>query len=85
MTEFPKWVFPDAPETTRGKIVNDAAEEAAHLSECQGTVLNGDTSHTPDDAIEEASVEAVRAKLDAAGITYDQRWGLKRLKALRPE
>jgi hypothetical protein len=30
-------------------------------------------------------VESLRARLDAAGIEYDKRWGLKRLQELLPE
>lgn len=33
----------------------------------------------------EETVESLRAKLDALGIEYDARWGLKRLAALMPE
>jgi hypothetical protein len=36
-------------------------------------------------AAEADTVESLRARLDAAGIEYDKRWGLKRLQELLPE
>jgi len=36
-------------------------------------------------ASEPESIDAVRAKLDAAGIAYDKRWGLAKLLELLPK
>lgn len=38
----------------------------------------------PDESPAEPTVESVRAQLDAAGIEYDGRMGLKKLQALLP-
>lgn len=50
--EYPKWVYPDAPETTRGKVVHNDAEAQAYWAECQVPVINGDTSRAPADVLE---------------------------------
>jgi hypothetical protein len=39
----------------------------------------------PDESPAEPTVESVRAQLDAAGIDYDGRMGLKKLLALLPQ
>lgn len=36
-------------------------------------------------AVAEPTVEELRAKLDAAGIEYDKRWGVEKLKAALPQ
>lgn len=60
-------------------VANDAAEHAA-LTEA-GYLPAIELAETS----EAQTVESVRAKLDAAGIAYDGRMGLKKLQELLPQ
>lgn len=53
---------------------------AYSAGEVEALKLNGWVEDVPVSELAEPSVEAVRAQLDAAGITYDRRWGLARLQ-----
>jgi len=86
--EYPKWIYPDG-DVAKGFIVKDAEEHAARASETKtyadGSMATG-LAPLPDQSPEEQhTVETLRTALDAAGIAYDKRLGLEKLKALLPK
>lgn len=70
------------------RIVDDAAGEAVARAEgfrfCADAGQKEASAAAADEAPAGPTVEAVRAQLDAAGIEYDGRMGLKKLQALLP-
>lgn len=73
---YPKWV-------NRGYglgdiLCRDADEEAAVHAE-------RDARENPQPEPVEETVDTLRAKLDAAGVAYDKRWGIDKLKAALPQ
>lgn len=67
---YPKWIQ-RTPDL--GPILAVNEEEEAQFSGDAETGADADTIHT------------LRAKLDAAGVSYDKRFGVERLSALLPK
>jgi hypothetical protein len=68
---YPKWVNRGLGDSQVILCLN-AEEEAAFVGK-------------PADPAPSTPVESLRAKLDAAGIAYDKRWGAGRLAELLPK
>lgn len=70
------------------RIVDDAAGEAMARAEgfrfCSDAEQQEASAAAADEAPAKPTVESVRAQLDAAGVEYDGRMGLKKLQALLP-
>jgi hypothetical protein len=60
-------------------VANDEAEHKALTEAGYGPAWVAPTEP------EALTVEELRAKLDAAGIEYDKRWGVEKLKAALPQ
>lgn len=69
---YPKWVQ-RAPEIGAVLCLNEA-EESQLLADWSARSAPAEESPAED------TKEALQAKLDAAGISYDARWGIKRLQ-----
>ena len=77
--EYPKALYLNGDSQAEEVLVKDAEEEAAKRAE--GFRVYGEVQEQPG----EETAESLRVKLDAAGIEYDKRWGIAKLKAALPE
>jgi hypothetical protein len=64
---------------------NDEAEHIALTEQGYGPAFAVPEADPAEADTEGHTVESVRASLDAAGVTYDKRWGLTRLIDLLPK
>lgn len=71
---YPKWV-------SRGHAIG----QILCLNEDEEAAVNAEREARENPPSEDDDIDAIRAKLDEAGIEYDKRWGIKRLKELLPE
>jgi hypothetical protein len=77
---YPKWVNRGLGDSQVILCLN-AEEEAAFV----GKPADPAPSTPVAEAAEPETIESLRAKLDAAGIAYDKRWGAGRLAELLPK
>ena len=68
MSTHARWVYPDAPATTRGVLMHSDEDEAAYREKCakedatQVPVINGNTSRSPEDASETDNADSEHDK-----------------------
>lgn len=78
--------FALANDEAEHRALSDAGYEPKHVAGpavetktyTDGTQVTG-VAPLPDESPTEPTVETLRAQLDAKGIAYDNRWGVKRL------
>lgn len=80
--EFPKALYMGGDPAGASAVVADSEQEAAKRAE--GFCMVGEQSKR-DERDDEPTAESLRAQLDAAGIAYDKRWGVKKLQELLPK
>lgn len=79
-TEYPKALYMGGEPAGESAVVQDAEQEAAKRE--AGFRMIGEAAPSDESA---ETVETLRAELDAAGIEYDKRWGVAKLKAALPQ